>query len=75
VLFGLLKAVERKQPQGLGWGVVCTGTAMMYEDINDMASMLQLAAKALQHNLAGFFNALPPALKEAHLRASGQSTG
>lgn len=74
VLFGLLKCVQRKQQQGLGWAPVCTGTSLMYDDIT-MPTMLQLAWKALQHNMGGFFDALPSALKEATQRASSQSAG
>lgn len=71
VIFGLLKAVVRKQDQGLGWGPVATGTAIMYDDIT-MPTMLKLAWKALSFNMSGFFAALPSDLKEAALRASGQ---
>lgn len=61
VLFGLLKAVQRKEPQGLGWSAVCSGTSIMYDDIG-MAEMVQLAWLALRENLQDFFRAIPPAL-------------
>ena len=74
VLFGLLKAVVRKQDQGLGWGPVATGTAIMYEDIT-MPTMLKLAWEALSFNMSGFFAALPSDLKEAAQKVSAQSAG
>lgn len=71
VIFGLLKAVQRKQPNGLGYGPVCTDTMqLMYDDI-DMPTMLKLAWKSLSFNMSGFFAALPSDLKEAALKASG----
>lgn len=69
VLFGLLAVVSRKQDQGLGWGPVCAGTAIMYEDIN-MVTMLKLAWQAFQFNMSGFFAALPSDLKEAAQKVS-----
>lgn len=60
-IFGLLKVVSRKQPNGLGWGPVATGNALMYDDIG-MAQMLRLAWEALSSNMGGFFAALPSAL-------------
>lgn len=73
-LFGLLKVIKRKQGQGLGFGPVCTGNAIMYDDI-DMAAMLQLAWKALEFNLSGFFAALPSGLKEATQKVNAPSDG
>lgn len=70
-LFGLLKAISRKQPQGTGWAPVSTGELLMYDDIT-MPTMLQLAWKALSHNMQGFFAALPSDLKEAAQKASAQ---
>lgn len=70
VIFGLLKAVVRKEDQGLGWFPVSTGDRLMYDDIT-MPMMLQLAWKALAFNMSGFFAALPSDLKEAALKASG----
>ena len=71
VLFGLLKVVNRKQDQGLGWGPVCTGTVIMYEDIT-MQTMLKLAWEAFSFNMSGFFAALPSDLKEAAQKANAQ---
>lgn len=73
-LFGLLGVIKRKQGQGLGYGPVVAGNALMYDDI-DMAAMLQLAWKALEFNLSGFFAALPSDLQKAAQTASGQSNG
>lgn len=73
-LFNLLAAVRRKQPQGMGWGPVSTGNILMYDDL-DMVAMLQLAWKALEHNIAGFFAALPSGLTEAAQKASVPSNG
>ena len=73
-LFGLLSVVRRKQPQGMGWGPVTTGNTLMYEDIG-MVEMLQLAWKALEFNMSGFFAALPSDLKEAARKASDTSNG
>lgn len=73
-LFGLLKVIKRKQGQGLGFGPVCTGNAIMYDDI-DMAAMLQLAWKALEFNLSGFFAALPSGLKEATQKVNAPLDG
>jgi len=73
-LFGLLAVVSRKQPQGTGWGPVSTGDTLMYADL-DMVGMLQLAWKALEFNMSGFFAALPSDLKEAARKASDPSNG
>lgn len=73
-LFGLLRAVTRQQPNGLGWGPVCTGTVLAYDDIS-MAVMLQLAWASLKDNLSGFFAALPSDLREALPQANGPSAG
>ena len=61
VLFGLLAAVQRKEPQGLGWSAVVSGQAMMYQDIG-LPEMMQLAWAALRENLGDFFAAIPSAL-------------
>ena len=71
VLFGLLKVVNRKQDQGLGWGPVCTGTSIMYDDIT-MPTMLKLAWEAMSFNMSGFFASLPSDLKEAAQKQKGQ---
>jgi hypothetical protein len=73
-LFGLLAVISRKQPQGMGWSPVCTTNLMMYDDI-DMVVMLQLAWKALEFNMSGFFAALPLDLKEATQKVSVPSNG
>lgn len=73
-IFGLLKAVQREQVGGLGWGPVCAGTAIAYQDIT-MPVMLQLAWHAASANLAGFFAALPSDLKGAIQKASDLSAG
>ncbi len=71
VLFGLLKALSRKQDQGLGWGPVVTGTSIMYDDIT-MSTMLKLAWEALSFNMSGFFAAMPSHLKEVAQKANDQ---
>lgn len=70
-LFGLLKALSRKQPQGTGWGPVTTGEQLMYDDIT-MPQMLQLAWRAFSHNMSGFFAALPSDLQKAAQRQNDQ---
>lgn len=73
-IFGLLKAIVRKQDQGLGWTPVSTENLLMYDDIS-MPIMLQLAFKAFSHNMSGFFAALPSDFKEVAQKASDQSAG
>lgn len=73
-LFGLIGTMSRKQEQGLGWGPVATGNALMYADI-DMVGMLQLAWQSLQYNMSGFFAALPSDLQEAVQKVKDQSAG
>lgn len=70
-IFGLLKVVSRKQPNGLGWGPVSTENLLMYDDIG-MTQMLKLAWEALTFNISGFFTALPSDLKEAAQKAKGR---
>lgn len=70
-IFGLLKVVSRKQPNGLGWGPVSTENLLMYDDIG-MTQMLKLAWEALSFNMSGFFAALPSDLKEAAQKAKGR---
>lgn len=70
-IFGLLKVVSRKQPNGLGWGPVATENLLMYDDIG-MTQMLKLAWEALTFNMSGFFAALPSDLKEAAQKAKGR---
>lgn len=71
VIFGLLKAVVRKQDQGLGWGPVATGEQLMYDDTT-MPLMLKLAWQSFSFNMSGFFAALPSDLKEAAQKQKGQ---
>lgn len=71
VIFGLLKAVVRKQDHGLGWGPVATGEQLMYDDIT-MPLMLKLAWQSFSFNMSGFFAALPSDLKEAAQKQKGQ---
>lgn len=71
VIFGLLKAVVRKQDQGLGWGPVATGEQLMYDDIT-MPLMLKLAWQSFSFNMSGFFAVLPSDLKEAAQKQKGQ---
>ena len=70
-IFGLLKVVNRKQPNGLGWGPVATENLLMYDDIG-MTQMLKLAWEALTFNMSGFFAALPSDLKEAAQKVKGR---
>jgi hypothetical protein len=67
ILFGLLKAVTRKQVGG-GWAKVVTGEVLMFDDI-DMKVMIQLAVKVFMVNLGGFINALPSVSKEQAVTA------
>lgn len=71
IIFGLLKAVVRKQDQGLGWGPVTTGEQLMYDDIT-MPLMLKLAWQSFSFNMSGFFAALPSDLKEEAQKQKGQ---
>lgn len=71
IIFGLLKAVVRKQDHGLGWGPVATGEHLMYDDIT-MPLMLKLAWQSFSFNMSGFFAALPSDLKEAAQKQKGQ---
>jgi hypothetical protein len=71
VIFGLLKAVVRKQDQGLGWGPVATGEQLMSDDIT-MPLMLKLAWQSFSFNMSGFFAALRSDLKEAAQKQKGQ---
>lgn len=70
-IFGLLKVVHRKQPNGLGWGPVATENLLMYDDIG-MTQMLKLAWESLMFNMSGFFAALPSDLKEAAQKQKGR---
>lgn len=57
ILFGLLACVQRdRSPHG--WANICTGSSLMFDDI-DLFAMMQIATKAFQENFAGFLSALP----------------
>lgn len=73
-LFGLLKPLARKQPNGLGWGPVCTGETVLYDDIT-MPALMQLAWQSFSFNLSGFFAALPSDLTAAAQTVSAPSNG
>ena len=73
-IYGLLAAVQRNNGQGLGWAPVSADRALMYSDMT-MAVVLQLAWRALTHNLSDFFAALPSDLKDAAQKLSAQSIG
>lgn len=52
-----LSVVHRREPAG--WAPVSArGRLLMYEDLDDMASMLFLVWKVMEHNLANFTAAL-----------------
>ncbi len=70
-IFGLLKVVSRKQPNGLGYGPVATENLLMYDDIG-MPQMLKLAWEALSFNMSGFFAAMPSTLNEGLQKVKGQ---
>lgn len=70
-IFSLLKAVQRKQEGGLGYGKVSIDNNLMYQDIN-MQIMLQLAWKALSYNMSDFFVEMPQALQEQLSKQNGQ---
>lgn len=71
VIFGLLKAVQRKAQQGLGWAQVTANNVIMFDDI-DMATMLYLVWQALMVNFQDFFAALPSEFKGAIQKQSGR---
>lgn len=57
-LYGLLKAVSKKQKSGMGYAAIVSNNVLMYQDI-DLQTMMQLAFKSLQHSLANFFQNAP----------------
>lgn len=71
VLFGILKHVERKVGQGMGWSKVSTETALMYDDIT-MPAMMQIAFRCFKHNMGGFMDALPQVLPGAPQKQNAQ---
>jgi len=59
ILFGLLNAVERKEPQGVGYSKITTAdNGFMYQDI-DLQAMLQIAYNVGVYNFKDFFQKLP----------------
>lgn len=58
VLYGLLSAVEMKQPQTGGWARVANNSMLMIQDL-ELPILLQLAGRSFMFNLAGFFEGLP----------------
>ncbi|CAB4149543.1 hypothetical protein UFOVP558_7 [uncultured Caudovirales phage] len=60
VLFGLLAAVEMKQPETNSWARLVVNDQMMFQDL-DLPTMLQAAGRAFMFNMAGFFAVLPRA--------------
>lgn len=57
VLLGLLASVEMQQGAG-NWARVATSDQLMFSDL-DLPLMLQIAGRAFQFNLSGFFAVLP----------------
>lgn len=74
ILLGLLRAVSKKQPNGIGWSPIVVGDNIMFDDMT-MPQMLQIAWQTFNHNMSGFFSALPSDLKGAALNASNPSNG
>ena len=75
-LLGLLRAVERQQPNGLGWGpvVIPNTRKLAYDDI-ELPQMLQLAWHSLSQNMHGFFAGLPADFRAVLQKPSGPSPG
>ena len=74
ILFGLLRSVSRKQPQGLGWAPVAVGDVIMFDDIT-MPQMIQIAWRALAYNLQDFFAGLPSGSSAGRQKQSEASNG
>jgi hypothetical protein len=64
ILMGLLSAIRRKEPGGLGFAPVAVNGQLMYQTLT-LPDMMQLAVKALMHNLSDFSAALPQASASA----------
>jgi hypothetical protein len=58
VLLGLCSAVEMFQPASNSWSRVATDAGLMFHDL-EFPTLLQIAGRAFQYNMAGFFAALP----------------
>lgn len=70
ILFGLLACVQRdRSPHG--WANICTGTSLMFDDI-DLVAMLQIAAKAFQENFSSFLDVAGSALNLDSLKQNAQ---
>lgn len=57
VLLGLCSAVEVQQASG-NWARIVVGDILAIQDL-DLSTLLQIAGRALQFNLAGFFASTP----------------
>ena len=57
VLYGLLGAIEKKQPTG-NWAKLAQGDQLMFHDM-ELPIMLQAAGRAFAFNLSSFFAVLP----------------
>jgi hypothetical protein len=58
ILLGLLSAIRRKEPGGLGWAPIVASGRLMYDTLT-LPDMMQLAVKTFMHNLSDFSAALP----------------
>jgi hypothetical protein len=58
VLLGLCSAVEMQQMPTGNWARLSNGELMMIQDL-PLQVLLQVAGRALQFNMAGFFDLLP----------------
>jgi hypothetical protein len=58
VLLGLCSAVEMFQEQHKTWARVVLQDRLMFSDL-ELPTLLQIAGRAFQYNLAGFFALLP----------------
>jgi hypothetical protein len=70
-VFGLLKAVSRKESNGLGYSPIVKNNSLMYQDI-DMKGMLTLAWQVFSFNMSDFLAELPSDLKEVAQSAKAQ---
>jgi hypothetical protein len=60
VLNTLLSSIEMQQTAQGGWARVSTDSGLMFQDL-ELPILLQLAGRAFQYNMAGFFILLPQA--------------
>jgi hypothetical protein len=74
VIFGLLKAVKKKDVNGLGWSVVSDGSVLM-DSYMSMPTMLQLAFHAFKTNFSDFLAGLPSGLNSEPQTKSDPSNG